>query len=179
VRVVFLDRDGVINRNRDDYVKSVEEFELLPGALDALRLLNESGRQVIVVSNQACVAKGLISEETLAGIDRLMFSLAAEAGGKITATYYCTHHYDDGCDCRKPAPGLIMRASRDLGFDPGEAVFVGDAAGDIQAGQAAGCRTVLVLSGRISAADAAALDPEPDYIATDLDEAARWIISTS
>lgn len=177
MRVVFLDRDGVINRNRHDYVKSVDEFEFLPKAMDGLRRLKESGRTVIVISNQAGVGKGLISNESLKAIDDLMISAVSEAGGEIAAIRYCIHRPDEGCDCRKPAPGLLLNAGRDLGFDPKDAVFVGDAAGDVHAGQAAGCRTVMVLSGRTSSSDAVAVKPAPDFIAADLDEAAKWIIS--
>ncbi|MBI2841894.1 MAG: D-glycero-beta-D-manno-heptose 1,7-bisphosphate 7-phosphatase [Armatimonadetes bacterium] len=177
MRVVFLDRDGVINRNREDYVKSVEEFEFLPGALEALKRLTEAGWDVVVISNQAGVGKGLMTEATLEEIDRLMLSKISEAGGSIAATYYCAHRQEENCGCRKPAPGLILRASRELGLDPKDAVLVGDSARDVLAGQSAGCRTVVVLSGQVSAAEAALLDPAPDFIAADLGEAVDWIIS--
>jgi D-glycero-D-manno-heptose 1,7-bisphosphate phosphatase len=179
VRVVFADRDGVINRDRDEYVRSVEEFEFLPGALEALKRLREAGWLVVVISNQAGVGKGLMSEEALAEIDRLMTSEVSAAGGRIEATYYCPHRQQDGCDCRKPAPGLIRRASRDLGIEPEDAVFVGDSARDILAGQAVGCRTVAVLSGSLTGAEVAALDPPPDLVADNLAEAADWIIRTT
>ena len=179
MRVVFADRDGVINRDRDDYVKSVEEFEFLPGALEALRRLREAGWRVVIISNQAGVGKGLIRHEALAEIDRLMRSQVSAAGGKIEATYYCPHRQEDGCDCRKPAPGLIRRASRDLGIDPKDAVFVGDSARDVVAGQATLCRTVAVLSGSLTAAEALALDPPPDFVAEGLAEAADWIIQVA
>jgi len=170
----------VINRNLDgDYVKSVDEFELLPGSLAALRRLREAGWQVVVISNQACVGKGIISGDALAEVDRAMKAWVTEAGGEIAASYYCTHRSEDGCDCRKPAPGLIIRASRDLGIRPEEAVLVGDSAADVQAGKAVGCRTVVVLSGRISAQEAQALDPAPDLIAADLAETADWLIAGS
>jgi histidinol-phosphate phosphatase family protein len=177
VRVVFLDRDGVINRNRDDYVKSVDEFEFLPGAPEAFARLSGAGWRAVVVSNQACIGKGLVAWETVAEIERVMLTGVAAAGGEIAAVYYCPHKPEDGCGCRKPAPGLILQASRDMSVDPKEAVFVGDAAGDVLAGRAAGCKTVVVLTGRISAAEAAALDPAPDFIAADLAQAAEWIIA--
>lgn len=177
LRVVFLDRDGVINRNKEgDYIKSAKEFEFLPGALEGLRLLHAAGWRVVVVSNQAGVGKGLMSDEDLREIDRLMVSEAGAAGGEITAVYYCTHRQEENCDCRKPAPGLILRASRDMGIDPRDTVFIGDADKDVMAGQAAGCRTGIVLSGRTTASQAAAIDPAPDFIAANLAEAARLII---
>ena len=177
MRVVFVDRDGVINRNRDDYVKSVDELEMIPGVPEAVRKLNVAGCQAVVISNQACVGKGLVSPEQLAEIDGRMAALVEAGGGRIAASYYCVHRYDEGCDCRKPQPGLILRASRELGVALADAVFVGDSVGDIQAGQSAGFGTVLVLSGKISARDAARLDPAPDYVAADLGEAVDWIIS--
>jgi len=176
-RVVLLDRDGVININRDDYVKSVEEVEFIPGALEALSRLNAAGWKVVVISNQACVGKGIISEETLQSITQKMEKEIAEAGGEIAAVYYCTHRPEDGCDCRKPAPGLIERASRELGFNPKDAVFIGDAEADIKAGKAAGCRTVLVLSGRISRTEAEQISPAPEWIVNNLLEAADRLIA--
>lgn len=176
-RVVFLDRDGVINENRDDYVKNIDEFNFLPGALNALRRLHAAGIRVAVISNQACIGKGLVTRKTLADIDRYMFSGVAEAGGEITATYYCPHKPDDNCDCRKPAPGLLLRAGRDMMVDLKDTIFVGDNSKDILAGKAAGCRTALVLSGMISADEAVMLDPAPDFIASDLAEAVEWIIA--
>lgn len=177
MRVVFLDRDGVINRNRADYVKCVNEFEFLPGAVEAISRLHSAGWSIVVVSNQAGVGKGLYGKNALAEIDALMISGVRSAGGDITATYYCTHRPDEKCNCRKPAPGLIFRASQDLGFQPDDAVFVGDAAGDMLAGYSAGCRTVMVLSGRTSALEAKVLDPAPSHIATDLSEAVEWILA--
>jgi histidinol-phosphate phosphatase family protein len=177
LRVVFLDRDGVINRNRDDYVKSVDEFELIPGALEGIRELNQAGWKVVVISNQACVGKGILSDEALAEIDSHMVAVILRAGGQIEASYYCVHTPDEGCDCRKPEPGLILKAGRELGFDPKGSVFVGDAAGDVLAGRLAGCRTVVVLCGRTSPEAARAIDPAPDYIAADLKEAVGWITS--
>ena len=179
LRVVFLDRDGVINHNRPDYIKSVDEFEFLPGALDALKCLNDAGFQVVVISNQACVSKGLLARETLDEINRLMIERVSEAGGRIFGVYYCTHRKEDGCDCRKPAPGLLLRASRDMDVDPKDTVFVGDAVTDLQAGRAVSCTTVLVLTGGISEEQAALLDPVPDYIAVDLSAAVDWIMKGS
>ncbi len=178
-RVVLVDRDGVINHNIEgDYVRTVEEFEFLPGALKALRRLRLAGWEVVVISNQAGVGKGLMQEETLQEIDRVMMSGVSAAGGRIRASYYCTHLREDCCDCRKPAPGLILRAGQEIGFDPREAFLVGDSFADVQAGQAAGCRTAAVLSGRMTVEEAASMDPPPDCVVADLSEAVDWIIST-
>lgn len=176
LQVVFLDRDGVINHNRPDYIKSVDEFKFLPGALDGLKRLYEAGLHVVVITNQACVNKGLVSPETLDEINQQMIERVCEAGGRIWGVYCCPHRTEEGCDCRKPAPGLILRASRDLNIDPKDTVFVGDAPTDVQAGHAANCKTVLVLTGGLSADQAALLDPAPDFIAADLDAAVDWIM---
>lgn len=177
MRVVFLDRDGVINENRDDYVKNTDEFRFLPGSLDALRRLNAAGFRVAVISNQACIGKGLLTRETLTDIDRSMFSRVMEAGGEIAATYYCPHRPEDNCDCRKPAPGLLLRAGRDMEVNIEDTVFIGDNSKDVQAGRAAGCKTILVLTGMVSADDAGMIDPAPDLIAVDLAEAVDRIMA--
>ncbi len=180
LRVVFIDRDGVINRNIDNgYVRTTDDFEILPNVPEALSKLSNAGCQLVVISNQAGVGKGLITKESLDAIDRMMFSAVAKAGGKIAATYYCPHRPDDNCDCRKPAPGLILQASRDLGIDPKETVFIGDAVSDMLAGRAAGCKTVMVLTGKTTADDAAVLEPAPDYIAADLTAAVDWLLLQS
>ena len=177
LRVAFVDRDGVINRDRDDYVKSVAEFEFLPGSPEALARLHESGWMIVLVSNQAAIARGIITQDELDRITDVLRNGVEAAGGKIDAIYYCPHRPEDNCDCRKPLPGMILRASSDLGIDPKAAVFVGDAERDIRAGKAAGCKTVLVLSGKLTACEAAAIDPAPDFIAADLGQAADWITS--
>jgi D-glycero-D-manno-heptose 1,7-bisphosphate phosphatase len=174
-QVAFIDRDGVINRDRDDYVKSVAEFEFLPGSPEALARLHAAGWSVVIVSNQASIAKGIMSMDELGRINEALKAGVEAVGGKIDAMYYCPHRPEDHCDCRKPLPGMLLQASRDFGIDPTDAVFVGDAHRDIRAGNAAGCKTVLVLSGSLAARDVAALDPAPDHVAADLGEAVEWI----
>ncbi len=137
-RAFFLDRDGVINVHRDDYVKSVEEFVLLPDAPRAIRLLNENGWLVVVVTNQSAVGKGIITEDRLREIHAHMLSLLEKEGARVDAIYYCPHRPDDGCPCRKPEPGMLLRAARDLGIDLSRSVMVGDMDTDIEAGKRAG-----------------------------------------
>jgi len=175
--VVFLDRDGVINENRDDYVKTIDEFSFLPGVLEGLAKLKSADITTIVVSNQAGVGRGIIDPAELERIDRSMVQTISEHGGEISAIYYCTHRKDEGCDCRKPNPGLLIRASRELGFDLKQSFFVGDAQSDIEAGYRAGCRTVLVLTGRTSLSEVNDWSVKPDYIAADLLTAVDWILS--
>lgn len=144
IGTVFLDRDGVINRLRSDYVTSWEAFEFLPGAKEALRLLNAAGLRVIVVTNQRAVARGLLSETKLASIHAKMCAEVAAAGGKIDAIYYCPHD-KDACDCRKPRVGMLLQAQRgfpEINFR--RSVLVGDSLTDMQAGLRVGCQLILV-----------------------------------
>ena len=144
---IFLDRDGVINENRADYVKSWSEFRFLPGSREAIAKLTQAGHRIVVCSNQAGVAKGVISIETVEDIHTRMLAAIREAGGVIEKVYYCPHGKEESCDCRKPRPGQLLRASKELGVDMRDAVFVGDSSTDIEAGMAAGVHTILVLSG--------------------------------
>ena len=175
--VVFLDRDGVINRNRGgDYVRTVDQFEFLPSAFEGLARLKEAGCTVVVVSNQACVGKGLVSLEELERINDKMLRTISEHGGEIAAVYYCTHRKDEGCTCRKPQTGLFARAVQELGISIDGSYFVGDALADLQAGVNAGCRTVIVLTGRASASEIETWERKPDFIAEDLPSAVEWIL---
>jgi histidinol-phosphate phosphatase family protein len=147
VSTIFIDRDGVINENRSDYVKSWDEFRFLSGSREAIAALTKAGHRIVVCTNQAGVAQGLISLETMEDIHRRMLSAIEEAGGMIEKVYACTHSKTADCDCRKPRPGMLLRASRELGLDMSDAVFIGDSITDMQAGSAAGIPTMLVLTG--------------------------------
>jgi histidinol-phosphate phosphatase family protein len=144
-KVVFFDRDGTIAKDVP-YCSRPEQFELLPGAGKAIRGLNQAGFKVIIITNQSGIARGYFTEETLGKIHEKMRNDLAEYGAFIDAIYYCPHHPDDNCDCRKPKPGLILRAAAEHDIDLSKSFFIGDSDKDIEAGQAAGCRTVL-LSG--------------------------------
>lgn len=175
--VVFLDRDGVINRNRaGDYVRTVDQFEFLPGALEGLALLKRAGCTVIIISNQAGVGKGLMSLEDLEQINDAMLRTISERGGEVAAVRCCTHRKDEGCSCRKPQVGLFTGAARELGISLDGAYLVGDALSDLQAGVNAGCRTVIVLTGRASAAEIESWERKPDHVADDLPSAVEWIL---
>jgi D-glycero-D-manno-heptose 1,7-bisphosphate phosphatase len=145
---IFLDRDGVINENRADHVTSWAEFALVPGALAGLRALTALGLPLVVVTNQAIVGRGQITAEALNDLHASMRTLLAQHGCPITAVYACPHRPEDGCGCRKPQPGLLFRAAREHNLDLGSSYYVGDALTDIAAGQAAGCTTVVVRTGR-------------------------------
>ena len=157
-RAVFLDRDGVLNRYFFDSELGVlttpfsaEHFELLPGVSRAVPKLNRLGFLTVVASNQPGVAKGHFDQSTLTQMDQRLQNLLAQKGGKIDKIYYCLHHpvegsgsYKKECECRKPKPGLLYQAAGDLGISLKESYMVGDSITDVQAGRAAGCRTILI-----------------------------------
>ncbi len=138
---VIIDRDGVLNKKppRAEYVRSWREWEWLPGAVEALRRFTEAGYRVIVVSNQAGIARGVMTEADLSMIHTQMKADVAAAGGRIDAIYHCPHGWDDGCECRKPKPGMLYAAQRDFHFDLSRTHFIGDDERDGQAAGAAGC----------------------------------------
>ena len=159
LRLALLDRDGTLNRKAPDgdYVTAADALELLPGAAAAVRRLNDAGVPVAVVTNQRGIALGRLSEDGLAAIHaRLGERLAALAGGRVDRFYHCPHE-QGACDCRKPQPGLLLRAAADFGVRPGDAVMFGDAASDVEAGRRFGARTVQLTTGS-SAADRTAPD---------------------
>jgi histidinol-phosphate phosphatase family protein len=143
---VILDRDGVLNRRppRAEYVTRAEDFEWLPGSLQALRMLREAGYTVAVVSNQAGINRGAMTEEDLAAVHARMIAETEQAGGRIDAIYHCPHDWDEGCDCRKPAPGMLFRAQRELDLDLSRTPFIGDDERDVEAAEAAGAPPILV-----------------------------------
>ena len=178
-KVVFLDRDGTINRDSPGYIKSREEFEYLPGSLVAIEALTANGFTNIVITNQSALPRKLISLEELEHIHAVLLQSVRSSGGEIKDIFYCPHMPEDDCDCRKPAPGLILRAQSKYSIDLADAVMVGDSSRDIECGINAGCRhTVLVKTG-IHANTTQRLAEKgivPDYVAEDLYEAAQWII---
>lgn len=139
---VFVDRDGVLNeRNDDGYVLTWSDFRWRPDALAALATLARAGWPIVVVSNQSCVGRGLLAPEALVDIMDRMTKRLDENGSPLAAWYCCPHAPDAGCDCRKPKPGMLRRAARELGFDLAACHMVGDTETDIEAGAAAGCAT--------------------------------------
>jgi D-glycero-D-manno-heptose 1,7-bisphosphate phosphatase len=144
---VLLDRDGVINHDSDDYIKSPEEWRPIEGSLEAIALLNQFNYKVVVITNQASLTRGLFDENTLEKIHAKMRSMAAEKGGKIEAIYYCPHSPENNCDCRKPKPGLLQSFADDNKVELKDLFFIGDSLRDIQAAQAAGANPILVKTG--------------------------------
>lgn len=147
-RLVILDRDGVINEDSDAYIKSVEEWKPISGSLDAIAQLSQAGFLIAVVTNQSGLARGLFDEYTLARIHAHMCDSVEEAGGKIDAIFYCPHHPDENCDCRKPKTAMLRQLEREFNLSVSGAYYVGDSFKDLQAGLAMGCKPVLVKTGK-------------------------------
>lgn len=185
INSIFLDRDGTINREVH-HLRRVDELELLDGAAEAIRLFNRSAIKVVVVTNQAGIARGFLSEERLEEIHQGLRAMLARQGAYVDAIYYCPHHPTEGlgryrldCVCRKPRPGSLHRAADEMGLDLSHSYLVGDKSSDMEAGRAAGCRTVLVRTGYGVATEAVlqASRRQPDHVAVNLLEAAQWILS--
>ncbi len=147
-RMVILDRDGVINRDSADYIKSVDEWELLPGSLEAISRLKKAGYLVTIASNQSGIARGLFSEEELKQIHDKLESQLAMRGTKIDGIYYCPHGPRDNCICRKPKPGLLLKIAKHFNIKLSETAFVGDNISDIKAAEMCGAKPALVRTGK-------------------------------
>ncbi len=147
VRLVILDRDGVINEDSAAYVKSPDEWIPLPGSLEAIAGLNRAGYTIAVASNQSGLARGYFDQATLAAMHAKFRALLAEAGGHVDRIEICPHGPDDDCDCRKPRPELINRLIEHYAVEPGDVIVVGDSLRDLEAAAAAGARPVLVRTG--------------------------------
>lgn len=163
-RLIILDRDGVINEDSDEFIKSVDECQLIEGSADAIARLSDAGYVVVVATNQSGIARGLFDEFDLAQIHQHITTEVEEAGGHIEAFVYCPHGPDDNCDCRKPRPGLLEKIALELGLPLSGCPLVGDSLRDLQAAHSAGCEPVLVLSGKGEKTLAAGLPAELESI---------------
>jgi histidinol-phosphate phosphatase family protein len=145
-KIIFLDRDGVINKKppKADYVKKWEEFEFIPGSIDCIKKLYDSGYELIIITNQPGIARGLMTEKTLTAIHKKMIKKFSEVNVEIKDIYYCPHGWNDGCNCRKPKPGMLYQASFDYHIDLTDSILIGDDERDIQAGEAVGCTSFLI-----------------------------------
>lgn len=177
---VFLDRDGTINVNKD-YMYKIEDFEYIPGSLEAVKRLTDHGIRVFVVTNQSGVARGLFTEDQLRTLSAWMVADMARAGARIAEVLYCPHHpegvvpaYRRVCDCRKPGTGMLTRVIEREGLRPSELALVGDSNSDIEAGRALGLKTFLVRTG-YGASEAAAT--RADAVVDDLAAAADRILA--
>jgi D-glycero-D-manno-heptose 1,7-bisphosphate phosphatase len=191
-KAVFLDRDGVLNAmvyNADfglvDSPANPGEFRLLPGAAEAVRRINAAGFLAVVISNQPGIARGKFSPALLQAITEQMMNGLQAGGGHLDAVYYCPHHpqgeveaYTQACDCRKPQPGLLLRAAAELDIDLAASYFIGDGLTDIQAGKAAGVTSILIYASSLLylSPELARLKVQPDQIVKNLLEAVDWVL---
>jgi len=181
VKAVFLDRDGVINKDpggwtKYNYVTKWREFEFLPRALEALKKLSNNGIKAILISNQAGVNKGYFSKKELDEVTDKMLLEIRRNNGNIEDVYYCIHKEEDNCNCRKPKTGLLEMASGKYGIELNKTYFIGDSEVDVIAGRRAGCKTIFVLSGKTSRPEMEKWREKPDYTFKDLLEAVNWML---
>ncbi len=181
-KAVFLDRDGTIVEDVG-YLNDPKQIAFIPGSIEAIKKLNEAGFKVVVITNQAGVARGLITEDMLQTIDKTLHKWILSGGAHLDGLYYCPHHPEHGvypykqtCECRKPHPGLIKRAQRDLDIDLKQSFMIGDKHSDIEAGKRAGVKTIFVLSGR-GREEEGKIKEKPDHTAKNLLEAVNWILA--
>lgn len=180
-KTLLLDRDGVINEDRPDYVLEWRAFRFLPGVLAALARLHTFGLQAILTTNQSCVGRGYLSSEGLEAIHGRMLEEIRKAGGDLAGIYVCPHRPDEGCQCRKPKPGLLNRAIKENGLDRRRVLFVGDTITDLKAARAAGVSFALVKSGKgQETLRQLQGEPgtEPDKVFDDLGACVQWLLST-
>jgi len=172
-KAAFLDRDGVINRksaSEDEYITRWEEMQILPGVSEGIRLLNQAGFLVIVISNQRCIAKGLLSTAELDVIHRRLCSTLLARRARIDAIYYCPHEENPPCGCRKPEPGMLFAAAQEHAINLQSSWMIGDSTKDVEAGKRAGCKTARIV--RVPGT----VDSEADLVARSLREAAHQIL---
>ncbi|HZE92156.1 MAG TPA: D-glycero-beta-D-manno-heptose 1,7-bisphosphate 7-phosphatase [Rhizobacter sp.] len=160
MNLIILDRDGTINEDRDDYIKSPEEWVPIEGSLEAIARLNHAGWHTVIATNQSGLGRGLFDMSALNSMHLKMNGLLAKVGGRIDAVFFCPHTPDDHCECRKPLPGLILQIGERFGVNLSTVHVVGDSLRDLQAGAAAGCPTHLVLTGKGRELDEALLQQE-------------------
>ncbi len=168
MKLIVLDRDGVINVDSEQFIKSPDEWKPIPGSLEAIARLNESGWRVVVASNQSGVGRGLFDMDTLNAINEKMTKAIGQAGGRLDAIFFCPHSADSTCDCRKPRPGMFLQIAERFNVDMRGVPVVGDSLRDLQAGVAVGCQPYLVLTGKGAKTQADPALPEGTLVFPDL-----------
>jgi D-glycero-D-manno-heptose 1,7-bisphosphate phosphatase len=148
MKLIILDRDGTINQDSDEYIKSPAEWKPIKGSLEGMARLTQAGYRIAVATNQSGIARGLFDTRTLFAIHDTLLRALAQVGGRVDAFFFCPHAADAGCACRKPQPGMLIEVARRFNVAPGETTMVGDAKRDLEAAAAAGVKPVLVLTGK-------------------------------
>jgi D-glycero-D-manno-heptose 1,7-bisphosphate phosphatase len=177
MKLVILDRDGVINQDSEQFIKTPDEWKPIPGSLDAIARLNHAGFRVVVASNQSGIGRGLFDMAALNAINDKMYRALAHVGGRIDALFYCPHAADAGCECRKPKPGMFFDIAQRFNVSLSGVPSVGDSLRDLQAAVAVGALPLLVLTGKGAKTRAAGGLPEGTAVYADLADAVRHIVS--
>ena len=176
MKLVILDRDGVINQDSDQFIKNPDEWKPIPGSLEAIARLNHTGYRVVVASNQSGIGRGLFDMAALNAINDKMYRALGQFGGRIDALFYCPHAAEADCDCRKPKPGMFLDIAQRFNVSLAGVPSVGDSLRDLQAASTAGAQPILVLTGKGKKTNAAGGFPEGTQVYADLAEAVRRII---
>ncbi len=177
MKLVILDRDGVINQDSDQFIKNTTEWKPIPGSLEAIAKLNHAGYRVVVASNQSGIGRGLLDMGALNAINDKMYRVLAQVGGRIDALFYCPHAADANCDCRKPKAGMFIDIAQRFNVDLAGVPSVGDSLRDLQAAASVGAQPMLVLTGKGTRTQAAGGLPEGTPVFADLAEAVRHIVA--
>jgi D-glycero-D-manno-heptose 1,7-bisphosphate phosphatase len=177
MKLVILDRDGVINQDSDQFIKNTTEWKPIPGSLEAIAKLNHAGYRVVVASNQSGIGRGLLDMGALNAINDKMYRVLAQVGGRIDALFYCPHAAEANCECRKPKAGMFIDISQRFNVDLAGVPSVGDSLRDLQAAASVGAQPMLVLTGKGTRTQAAGGLPEGTPVFADLAEAVRHIVA--
>jgi len=174
-RAVFIDRDGTINVN-SGYISNPDQFKMYPNVAKGIKLLYNEGFKIIIITNQSGIARGYFSKEKLEEIHDKMKKGLSEENVEIDAIYYCPHHPDENCKCRKPKPGLLEQAIKDFDIDVNNSFFIGDRMLDVEAGKKVGCRTVLIPEDKeLVQKEMEKSNVKPDHVCNDFYTGAKWI----
>jgi len=179
MKLVILDRDGVINLDSDQFIKNPAEWKPIPGSLEAIAKLNHMGYRVVIASNQSGVGRGLFDMDALNAINDKMYRALTQLGGRVDALFYCPHAAEANCECRKPKPGMLVDIGQRFNTDLTGVPTIGDSLRDLQAAHAVGAQPILVLTGKGKKTQAADDLPENTLVFSDLSDAVRHIIAES
>jgi len=176
MKLIILDRDGVINFDSAQFIKSPDEWKPIPGSLEAIARLNQAGFRVVLATNQSGVGRGLFDMATLNAIHDKMHKMVGQAGGRIDALFYCPHAADSSCECRKPKPGMMHEIARRFNVSLAGVPAIGDSLRDLEAAAAVGAQPILVLTGKGAKTQAAGGLPEGTLVFADMAEAVRFLL---